>query len=462
MSKRYDLLPSYYYEDNTDGVLLESVGKPLRDYKIYGESAQGGNPTPDTPVEIDSVGNKVTNIVDIDYILENNPSSTTSLERITFQDRDCIRWNAGSLASNLRIMQGKFKKNTTYTIKVSVASSQTFGNFFIIYTDGSSQRINLQDYAPNFPANTFREIIVFTDSYRTVDYIKGQWSTGEWIYLDIDKFIIAEGVFDPPYVSVGKNTYGVSIYSNNRNLANPLSVYNFVSRVLYASNGLNNNTYIIIDENRQRILRNYAAAAYNTENYSDKAKIFKGIFKENTRYTISFDYRVSSSSDCINMGFSYTDGNYNTFNIPTDADRTQILHFTLTSQAGKTIDSVRLFYSNGTSYIYLDTLQIEEGIIKTKYVPYGQYDIYLDEPLRKIGDYVDYIDYRKQKLFRNVEVIDNTGTLTLEESLRGLPESIESNIELPTIATSEGTCNVSVNTTVQPSQTIYQYYREEI
>ena len=36
--------------------LEKSVGKDLEDYKIYGESVQDGTPTPETPIEVESVG----------------------------------------------------------------------------------------------------------------------------------------------------------------------------------------------------------------------------------------------------------------------------------------------------------------------------------------------------------------------------------------------------------------------
>lgn len=55
---RRRFLPTYHYEDTTDGVLLDSAGKPLRDYKVCGNSVQSGTPTPEAPVEIESVGDK--------------------------------------------------------------------------------------------------------------------------------------------------------------------------------------------------------------------------------------------------------------------------------------------------------------------------------------------------------------------------------------------------------------------
>ncbi|MBR2315417.1 MAG: hypothetical protein IKA56_02110 [Clostridia bacterium] len=49
--------------------------------------------------------------------------------------------------------------------------------------------------------------------------------------------------------------------------------------------------------------------------------------------------------------------------------------------------------------------QIEYGNVATEYEPYIEpviSNIYLDEPLRKIGDVADYIDFENQKLVRNV------------------------------------------------------------
>ena len=46
--------------ETTQGIppltLEKSLGKDLRDYKIYGNSFQDGTPTPDTPIEVESVG----------------------------------------------------------------------------------------------------------------------------------------------------------------------------------------------------------------------------------------------------------------------------------------------------------------------------------------------------------------------------------------------------------------------
>ena len=70
-------------------------------------------------------------------------------------------------------------------------------------------------------------------------------------------------------------------------------------------------------------------------------------------------------------------------------------------------------------------------------------NIYLDKPLGKTDDYVDYIDFKNQKIVR------------YEDSV-----AIEENIELPKIPTLEDTTVLQVNTKIQPSNMEVKYYRK--
>lgn len=87
-------------------------------------------------------------------------------------------------------------------------------------------------------------------------------------------------------------------------------------------------------------------------------------------------------------------------------------------------------------------------------------NIYLDSPLRKIDDYADYVDFENKKVVRKVEVVDDTGTKTIEESLRGLDTPTEESIELPSILTQQGTNIISIDTKIQPSNGEIKYYKE--
>ena len=56
--------------------------------------------------------------------------------------------------------------------------------------------------------------------------------------------------------------------------------------------------------------------------------------------------------------------------------------------------------------------QLEKGAIATTYEPYVDptiKNIYLDEPLRKLGEYADYIDFKNKRVVRNIKELNFTG-----------------------------------------------------
>jgi hypothetical protein len=92
-------------------------------------------------------------------------------------------------------------------------------------------------------------------------------------------------------------------------------------------------------------------------------------------------------------------------------------------------------------------IQIDEG---DKYLMPITTNIYLDEPLRKVGNYADYIDFKTKKVVRQVEVVG--------EMLQGLDTPIEETISLPSIPTLEGTTVLDSN--VQPSNIEVEYFKK--
>ncbi|MBP9999632.1 MAG: hypothetical protein KBT14_02975, partial [Proteobacteria bacterium] len=61
---------------------------------------------------------------------------------------------------------------------------------------------------------------------------------------------------------------------------------------------------------------------------------------------------------------------------------------------------------------YLSNIQLEQGSVATSYAPYGHSTtpIYLNAPLRKVGNYADVLDYKNGTITRNVgvKVLDGT------------------------------------------------------
>lgn len=62
-------------------------------------------------------------------------------------------------------------------------------------------------------------------------------------------------------------------------------------------------------------------------------------------------------------------------------------------------------FTINSNTVKIENIQIEYGDTVTDYEPYIEpqtFDIYLDEPLRKVGDYEDYVDFEKGLVVRNI------------------------------------------------------------
>ena len=83
--------------------------------------------------------------------------------------------------------------------------------------------------------------------------------------------------------------------------------------------------------------------------------------------------------------------------------------FTVESDTVCSFAYVGMAYADSCVY----ALQLEEGSVATEYEPYGKYkvpvvvngeiftNVYLNEPLRKVGDYADVLDFKGKKVIRN-------------------------------------------------------------
>lgn len=83
--------------------------------------------------------------------------------------------------------------------------------------------------------------------------------------------------------------------------------------------------------------------------------------------------------------------------------------------------------------------------------------LYLNEPLRKVGNVCDILDFKKAKRITYVGVTDESGRYTVENSFYPLPTPIETDIEVPSFPKLSGNIEYSVSTTVNPSKITAQY-----
>lgn len=103
----------------------------------------------------------------------------------------------------------------------------------------------------------------------------------------------------------------------------------------------------------------------------------------------------------------------------------------------------------------LDLIQLEQGSSATDYEQYGciiniiatskdnlqsqKISFYLNEQLYRVDDYADYIDFYNQKVIRNIQIIDNSGTKPINDSLQLRAEPIMEDVVIPELPTFKGT-----------------------
>ena len=133
------------------------------------------------------------------------------------------------------------------------------------------------------------------------------------------------------------------------------------------------------------------------------------------------------------------------------------LKFTITPTENIVKGALCYWYYHQSGYVLKDSIQIEEGTTVTEYEPYGykipikinnekEYKVYITEPLRQYGDYIDYVDVVNKKVHRNVKVNED-GTLSGRDT-----ELIEDVIDAPNITLNDGDNTIEVGTTTSPGR----------
>lgn len=89
--------------------------------------------------------------------------------------------------------------------------------------------------------------------------------------------------------------------------------------------------------------------------------IYRGPFKENTRYTFIMRRKKSNNNNSSNMVIVYTDGASGY--IPIGDDYTTVKSYAFVSAAGKTIDHIVTIWGSGTTYLYYDDCGWFEGVL---------------------------------------------------------------------------------------------------
>lgn len=334
--------------------------------KIYGASIQEGTPTLSTPVEIESVGDKTVNLLDFDKLFT---GETITISGITYTktlngilvNGTSTDWAPTSFVSLLDLLEvGK-----TYTI---TGSGGNVGVVFMSTIDGTSNYSMTKTITGN---ETKLGVYLQVSPDKTVDNVLLQPQ-------------LQEGSVATSYEPYG---YKIPIEASGKNLLENKSISTTINGVTFTKNsdgsitmnGTNtgsSNILYLINTDEDYAARNIQLKA-GTYTISHGATLPKGIYLQ-AHFTEQGQVLYKTSP----LSFTKSE----------DTDAGVYIRF----DKGVTANNITIYP------------QLEEGATATEYVSYVKpitTNIYLDEPLRKVGDYVDYIDFETGKLVRQVKEI---------------------------------------------------------
>ena len=464
----------------------QAIGKNLKDYKIYGNSVQGK--LPDIYQQVEYIGNTGTQYIDTEF----TPDYTKNIEiKIVFEptvsdSRYCLLSNfavADNLSLEVKENKGRVSSsigNSDSTIgTVSTSTKNTYLFNYDVINKKYTLTVNNQSVNGNMNATGISggSMLVFVDQSKRFYLFRNSIK----IYnLKISENGILIRNFIPCY----------------RKSDNEIGLYDIVNNVFYTNQGTEEflkgsnaptpSVPIEIESmgDKTKNLFNYKTAStqkgsfdnngvfHATDNDNRNNLIYKiQLYNNNTMVTNSSrnisitgtgTYRITSpeliQSGTTKIRFA-NNGDSSEFSINCDIDGSQFVGqyasivFTVDdATVGASVISDIMFYVGNEPFDYEPygyKIPVIVGNTTT--------NIYLDEPLRKIGDYSDYIDFRNQKEFRNVIVNDDTGTQTIENSYTGTTDSSGTSISLPNIPTIKGTTIFEIDTEIQPSSMYIKY-----
>jgi len=399
------------FEETENPVLTGTTsGSVIRNLKMYGNSIQSGIPTPDAPIDIESVGDKSKNLFNANAI--NNSD-------IQVKDNGKTIIMPVKTSGNGYTYTGSTLSELCPDLKVGDTVILSFN------TNVSTNRLIYLDNVKEYWYANYTKTITQEMLDSNVSLYANRFIDGDTEQKIITDFQIELGNTVTEYEPYG---YKIPVKVSGKNL---LDVQN---NLVY-----HNNAYVpsYTWEKTETGFKVQFLTAY--ENGSWLRHGFNiGTVQELAGKTITVSYEEyigSSQQPIILVATTNLEGesavnfdnvsDYKTGYIGTSGITTKIAEAnarTLTCTIPEISENkyVGIFFylnANGGSTQIGDTveyknLQIEIGSNATEYEPYVEpntTNIYLNEPLRAIGSYRDYIDFENGKVIRNIKEFNLTG-----------------------------------------------------
>lgn len=343
--------------------LQKCKGVDLVDYKIYGNSVQDGTPTPDNPVEIESVGEKTKNLLKLNDDLD---QTINGLE-IKINSDKSITVNGTCTAD---------------TIVIIGAMDYILGNSY--FCSGCPEGGSTSTYRLffNYVGADLGSGKTFTPSS---DFLNSQ------VRLMVYNGQICNNLTFFPMVCIGKKLLSYEPYG-----------YKIPVKVSGKNLFDKRDSSMMLETRLENDGKLYSQSKYQTVIIP---------VKPNTKYTINVNVRGYTGNSPVGRNAFYTE--YPTIGTTVgEVNSTMFYSYypkTITTPSNAKYWAVWLNRSYDINQQVLDTLMIEECETATTYEPYFDpvtTNIYLDEPLRKIGDYADYIDFENKKVIRKIKLVE--------------------------------------------------------
>lgn len=324
--------------------------KSVINYRIDGNTIQDGTPIPEAPVDVESVGERTKNL----------------FNKATAELNTGLAYTTGGTYSTNSYFTSDYipiEKNQTYALNWNTAKWYCFYDAdknFLRYAQARSFNNTDAEYVRITAAN---------EELDTLQLEKGSTTTEYEPY----------GYKVPVNVS-GKNLFNLKqlTFSTDYQTVYELVTSNnsFTFKKLRPSGTANTKYNVFLKKGIYRISGNI----YTSDGLGGGWAVYD---RENKAYIVN----NSSRGNC-NGTFTITE------------DKEYAVNFYINYNSPK---DTEVTYSN---------VQIELGDIATEYERYIQptiTNIFIDEPLRKVGNYVDYIDFENSKVVRNIKHIELTG-----------------------------------------------------
>lgn len=363
--------------------------KKMKQLEVYGQSVQNGTPSPEAPVEVESVG---------------EPCIKNWFEKNNFLSRDGY-----NVATNYSFYKAKYieglKPNTKYNVVIErlngtkptsakctvLLSGSTFsvgaGEYTTIGHASNATETNSSPYTSD--ANGRLTIGIATST--TQEQLDSLWkNTNVYLYEDGDETT----VYKVPIVVKGKNLFKPTGVSGD-------GIGGDGKLKLKGSYGTTIDSTDFSDN--KVVVTQVPDESYNTAAYQNGYICF--LIPELTlgkTYELSFDVNITDNPLNADYLVCYA-CTYSILRVVLSSGTRCKTTFQYKTPNGGKPPCVEI-RCGGASFELSNVMITEEGQDDT-YEPYVEpqtTNVYLNEPLRRFGDYTDYIDFKNKKVIRKM------------------------------------------------------------